>query len=541
MANLTTHDPAPMLCAVFGDRAYAIDMDGLAVVDGAGTATATIVSRTLWSGMEPVSSWIPTGAEAKDDLLIISGRSTDHDNPIFEPYTRAQPFIRIFDTSNPAAPVEISAFTTEPDGLRVYPPGSSVAIKGDLALVADETGVRTIDVSSPESPRQLGRVEVGRSEYFGNRELSFMPRAGRAIVLHSEGLTSIDFTDPASPRVVGAIESEYWNAYGPQYDGTDLYVGSSAGLRIVNVSDLRAPTIRHTEHMSSTWSVALSAPAAGLPRQAYVLGQTELRVLDITDPSAVSAIGSIDGSFEQTKVTLGEDHLYVVAPHFETLRVYDVSEPARPRLKRDIPLDMCAAHHIAHWKDALYLLCGDAYGLLPAWIEIYDLSIPFYPREVGTIPLEHRPAVIFADSGRLYDFGGSVATYDLSDPLAPVLLGSFSPGGCIRAMAVEGRRMMATDCDGKLHAWDVSDAAAPALMASVSIVRYHTALWGLAFTGNRVAVIEEVSGITLIDIVERPDPTITPTIAPTDTPAPTATSQPEPGPKFEIYLPSATS
>ena len=551
--ELTLDTPAD-ICAADDGRAYVIDYEGFSVISDAEEESRRVRGRTTWVDPAPDSTWIPTGADAQGDLLAISGYTLAPDSVPTEPFESAQPFVRIFDTSDPMAPKEIAAFTSEPAGLIAYPRGLDVALDGETMLVIDSGGIHTIDISAPEDPRHVVRTDTG----FGSRALGLDESrsedggaVGDGVVLHGAGLRAIVGLTADAPTLAGNFMHSTWvvtdlhlekNILDPS--AIDLTVADpTTGLRVADVTDPRADLPPLHEVGESAFAVAIGEPVEGSSRYAYVAGERDLREIE---PGALFTTFRVEEAFVSPRLALSADQLYAISPAEEVMRVYDVGDPALkpPERGDDVALGACSPRQIAVWEDHLYVLCRHATDGLPAWINMYGLEVPEAPEMVGTLPLDLPPMlaetdVLLVDGDRMYvsrewtiidpafERTAFVDIYDLADPAAPVVLGTFSSGDCIHSMAVDGDRAIIADCAGWVHAWDVSDPAVPLRLASAEIAEHGT-LRPIALVGDVAAVFDENgSGLTLVEIGEGEEPTATATATGT---VPSATDTPEPTP-----------
>lgn len=104
--------------------------------------------------------------------------------------------LKILDISTPAAPVAVAS----------VPVGTArgVAVEGGIAAVAMDTGIAVVDVSVPQSARQVGAIVVQGSPK------DVVMRDGFAFVASFDGgLQIVDLRSPASPKLASQISDAF--------------------------------------------------------------------------------------------------------------------------------------------------------------------------------------------------------------------------------------------------------------------------------------------------------------------------------------------
>jgi hypothetical protein len=139
--------------------------------------------------------------------------------------------LQIFDVSNPRNPNFVSSFSYED----CYDCGRDVALKGDLAYLVGEVGLRIINVSDPANPAEVGGIVT---EGF---PLAVAVSGNYAYVAALEGgLRIIDVSSPQSPTEVGFFANAI-NEDVVVRDNLAFVAGFDAGLRIIDVSNPASP------------------------------------------------------------------------------------------------------------------------------------------------------------------------------------------------------------------------------------------------------------------------------------------------------------
>jgi len=144
----------------------------------------------------------------------------------------------------------------------------------------------------------------------------------------SAGLQVVDVTDRTNPQIVASLALA-GNSNDVRLLSNFAYVaGGSAGLQAVDITNPLAPVLRGTLNTNST---ALDVTVRG--STAYVANSTNLFIADVTNPAAMSQIGtlSLNGYIQGVDVDPIR-HLAVVTAGTSGVYVVDVTNPAAPAL-----------------------------------------------------------------------------------------------------------------------------------------------------------------------------------------------------------------
>ncbi len=181
-------------------------------------------------------------------------------------------FLRIFDVSDPAAPVEVGSLEVDRGAADLKVVEGVAYVVSNSGFIFSTPGLWLIDVSDPTAPFDIAYFDTGISSGVDVVD-------GMAFVAASAGLWVIDVSDPAAPAAVsvpgpGATFSLDVEVAG----GLAFLVGN--GLRVVDVSDPTTPVEVGSLPGSDFRDIELAE------RLAYVAGALGLQVIDVSDPAA---------------------------------------------------------------------------------------------------------------------------------------------------------------------------------------------------------------------------------------------------------------
>ena len=364
---------------------------------------------------------------------------------------------RIYDISTPSNP----SFVTSIDSLEYC---ESVVISGQYAYVAAGSRSFIIDISNPSAP-----VYVGRMTGYGGYHQYVNVRSGYAYICNYDaGLQIVNVTNPASPVNVMEIPSGYRTAR-IIFDGNYGYVAiGDAGVAIYSTVNPASPVyvtqIQTTGRAASLYYGAITIggtptghifvanrnPAPGvsainvstpstpvttsflaaipsatgsayipyyLDGKVYVAyGTAGLRIIDVTNPSNVTLLGTADLGGDSRAVVASGNYAYVAARD-SGVYVVDVTNPASPQKIKTIQTPR--ARGIAINGSFIYVAASDS------GMGIFDLTNPANPILVGYTgsSVYGENVAVNGNIAGITDYG-QITFYDISNPTTPIKKGS---------------------------------------------------------------------------------------------------------------------
>ena len=395
-------------------------------------------------------------------------------------------------------------------------------MEGGIAYVADDDGLRIIDVSDKEAPVEIGHFDTP-GEYHEYHDLTV--RDGYAYVSdYLRGLRIIDVSDPSSPSEVGAFASTE-PTFNLDLDGSYIYLGDDILLRIIDISDPTNPVQVASYYPSVRSDRPGSAPSiqdVDAGEGLAVVGTSNgIAVLDISNPTA-----PLELSYQYLNV--GVSNLAVVrnlAPgHGSVLAyfplsahgisIFDLTNPASPEQLSFYSI-LSNARSVDLTKP--YAFVSDMnYGL-----RVIDISNPWVPLEIADYAVSHSPpgyseylTGVTVQKDRVYlayasTFQANLYIIDVSDPKTPLSLGSYWESAYFEDVSV-GRRIaggvrkiyayLTYEYDnGDVRVLDVSDPASPIVVGFLETPGWAT---GIAVERNKVYVADRAEGLRILDVTD---------------------------------------
>ncbi|MCA9758576.1 MAG: T9SS type A sorting domain-containing protein [Candidatus Eisenbacteria bacterium] len=255
--------------------------------------------------------------------------------------------------------------------------GINLVVGNDIAYVADRFDkLRTIDVSDPMTPVQIGSVTTGR--------LGFLELAGDHLYATdgtNGSFVSIDVSDPMAPEIVGTVTG-LSGAQGLSVQGNYAFLTGSSRLVVLSIADPTAPSILADIPTNLYRNYAPKAYGDYL----YLGCAYGVEIFDISDPIAPFVAGDrldIGKEFE-----IADGYLFAigqydpdvqVGPKEYFLHVYSLDDPANPTLVGALVLP-ASAEFMPRFEVNGGLLTYAAGSMGPVFVDVSD---PTSPRVVG--------------------------------------------------------------------------------------------------------------------------------------------------------------
>jgi hypothetical protein len=489
--------------AVSGDYAYmAVGSSGMQIIDISDPANPTSVV-TLAGGS---GSGYAEGINVSSPYAYLgNGAGTE-----------------IFDISDPTN--AFLAGTLENDGWVQ----DAMPISNYVYSCVWSSGIDIIDVSDPTNPTYVSTLSNAK-----NADIMFDGNYGY-IATREYGITVIDVSDPGAPTTIATYDTD--GVVRKVSFGSINMSGTQTGhIFAAEVNLLSAVNVSDPNNMSVSGAVAVVAPAHGLCYSSLLSGNTaylayryHVRAIDITNPSAMTELGSIHlADTAMVKKVVEKDNIVFAGTRYGGLRPIDFSDPANPVWLTTVIEDR--TNDVAIAGDYVYAatanngigivnvatassptLVGYAAGstdngrygegvaafgntmVQSTWgaLYFYDISSPESPSLQDTVALVTGTSWLSLDAGHAYvhDFD-TLRIYDISNltdvtQVSTVFTGGSWDGDAFR----EGDYVYVNIEEGGIKVFDVTDITAPVEVASIdplNVARAITVRDGYAYVAEK--------------------------------------------------------
>jgi hypothetical protein len=337
-------------------------------------------------------------------------------------YVGRGPRLEIYNIANPAAPVLLGRSQVLPGVVE------ELAVAGDYAyLAARQGGLRVFDISDPAAPVEVAALTIQTAEEVNDIEIA----GGRLYVssfnwisIPSHGaLTIYSLANPAAPQFLGTHQQIDAEAYGVAVAGDIAYLSLGwLGVRVLSVANPAQPV-----ELTTVDTPVNARDVALLGNYAYVADQDRgLLVLDVSVPANASEVGSAAISTHPQDVAVLDGYAYVATDG--GARAYDLSNPIAPTHVGSI-FTAAPVRDVDAVGDWLFLAAAEG-GMYVA-----SLNNPAAPAHVGTTGLAEnarglgRIDTLFGSGVFLANARAGLGIVNVEDPTAPTAWGKLNTDG----------------------------------------------------------------------------------------------------------------
>ncbi|SFC63468.1 Ig-like domain-containing protein [Massilia yuzhufengensis] len=210
---------------------------------------------------------------------------------------------------------------------------NDITLAGNIAYLATSGGLKVVDVSAPTAPRLLGTF-AGTGNAMGVKV-----RGTTAYVAAGSSLYIVSVANPGAMILAGSVNlgGTAWNLDLDPTRNLAAVAAGSAGLKLVDVSNLSAPLLRGTASTGDARGVALRGNTAIVAD--YVNSMTAVDIASLASPAILSRTqqslgGLLNNVVLQGNFALGADVLFV-----NGVPIVDITNPAalQPRAVLSFP------------------------------------------------------------------------------------------------------------------------------------------------------------------------------------------------------------
>ena len=320
-----------------------------------------------------------------------------------------------------------------------------------------------------------------------------------AAALGSAGLALLDLHDPVHPAPM-ATPTAAAPARSVAVRDDLLYVGTDGGLEVWDVGVPDRP--------SRLGSLAAAAPLTDLRQRddlLYAVGGDAVTVLDLASGPLPEAVGSITVG-GAAHLALDADRMLVAG---DAVVAFDLADPRSPRRLGSWPatedlITAGVAGRIAYLPVA-------AASPVPGF-EIWQLPADGEPRDAGLVAMDDAPTAVWRSGDHLVvaDGDGRLHLLDMSDPVAPVPIGTEPPPGLVTSLAAADGLAVVGHRGTGLDVLDVAVPAAPRLVARTALAIDAVAV---ATTGSHAFAAVRGAELVVVDLAQPADPAPAATVA----------------------------
>ncbi len=259
----------------------------------------------------------------------------------------------------------------------------------------------------------------------------------------------------------------------------------------------------------ATGSQPVSVAVSG--SHAYVVDQNSntMRVFNISDPAAPTLTATIGTGSAPGSVAISGSHAYVVNFASATMQVFNISDPAAPTLSATIATGLWP-FSVAVSGSHAYVVNNGSYNMM-----VFNISDPAAPTLSATIATGLWPVSVAVSGSHAYVVNSSsynMMVFNISDPAAPTLSATIATGSGPWSVAVSGSHAYVVNTSSNsMQVFNISDPAAPTLTATIATGWGPTAV---AVSGSHAYLVHSGSNSMMVYNISNPAaPSLSATIA----------------------------
>ncbi len=361
--------------------------------------------------------------------------------------------LKIFDITDPTEPVELVSFGERGSKcISLYGSLAYISYVGDAADHIDIAGFQIVDISDPSAP-----VVLSTTETYPDR-LGVSARIGNHLLIsHADGLRVYDVSDSAAPLFIDQFPA-IGSFFDIEIDGIHAYLSGGHEVRVIDISNPTAPALVTALATSqSTQGMDLTGDQLLVAQRWLTNGQ--LLILDVSNPGAPVQLSLQDLPGTLTDVCRIGDHAFISSGG---LIVMDIGDPSAPEYMGVVTFSDGARWVAAAGDQVCISTNNSAYMASYSQFVTVDVSNPnFIPMFASEIAAAAAAMVSLGEHAFLAAGDDDLVVLDLQDPAAPVVLSETYLYGRAHDIVIAGDLAYLAAREGGLQIVDISDPATP--------------------------------------------------------------------------------
>lgn len=349
--------------------------------------------------------------------------------------------LQVVNINDPHYPTLVGSCAMYSDPFIYYTWANCLAIKGNLAYVGTNLGLRVIDISNPTSPTEITT--------YGNMSIDDLILDGNYAYLAGDDFIVLDISSSSAIHEEDSISS-LPTSQGISLKNKLVYMADALGR--IHVIDVTQPAVLDLWpdiiEPACPYDVEISGDFL------YVADGKGLRSYDISNPTMVSGAGNYDISYGwSNNIAVSGKYAYLTDGYNGT-HVIDINNPASP----------VEAHSnsIPGYATAVALSGNYAFvaDLFNSGLQVLDITIPNQSHIVSYINLPATPVSISISGVYAYLALSNVGLgiIDISNPEAPCLTTTFSTQGTVWDVRIRDNYAYLADDSKGLIILDITNA-----------------------------------------------------------------------------------
>lgn len=401
--------------------------------------------------------------------------------------------VRIFNASNPVAMIQTGSFSSVA--------GSFIDVSGSrLGACSGDLRLGDANATNPSIQGQISLGSICRSL----RVTDTLAVAA----MGTAGVKLVSISTPSAPTLRStvptiALVEDVW------VDGSFAYLACETGMQVANISNPARPTRFGSFASGASTDLVIIGGKAVL---AYTGNEPPVRVVDISAPNAPILQGTYAGSFTRNVAPWNGYAVLAAATDRSAPRakidILNISNPSNPTSAGSIVLSTINAGVDAVATNGDYIFAGRS----GQGVDIVRATNPAAMMKTATISLSRNfsEIAVSGDGNVLYVPGDSIQLVNVSDKANPMLgpvldLTPETTTAGYTSVYVSGNKLY-TEESGIVYVLDITDPLSPQRIASYSIPG---SARGFHVVGDLVYVAGYSAGMTVLRLLDIKAPGVT--------------------------------
>jgi hypothetical protein len=355
-----------------------------------------------------------------------------------------------------------------------------ITVKGNIAYVSyfltqQAVGFDTVDISNPAHPAYKDFFEW-TDPSFGVPTVFLDPVASIAYLVGAD-IPMVDISNPGNVVYRGDWIDMFFGANNVTKSGNNFFIAEEAGIEIYNLTFSAVPPVRLVtfDYLGGDYTpdyitdIALQDRTGDLGKKFEYVATftTGLKVVEVTDASSPVVRYEQEWGHMDTVLTVMLSGNYLYTTGFDTMIIFDVSNPLSPQKLGTYPLDRVRG--FAPWFDDGLAVSGNylfvcQYGTFNT-LDVVDVTNKSNPVLVNSYPAGIMPMSVFIDGNYGYiGEGDGLEIVNVSDVNNITQVAKFTDDH-VSQVQVAGNTAYYTNFTS-LVTMNVADKAHPAVLGS---------------------------------------------------------------------------
>ena len=257
----------------------------------------------------------------------------------------------------------------EIDGFHVVGTTMAAALRGD--------GIGLLDVTDPTAVTVLGTFDPAGGPTYRAALLDGLVVGGR----RGGGAFMVDAADPAN--ITELWVDEDLDTEDIVYEGDRLYLASSAGVSVVDVTTPGTPTTLVEDLQQDGGGANIGGSTVVKTDDVLAMAGFNFTTIDVSTPDTPVTLAEVDDTGRPDNIVLGNGYVHVGGN--DGVQIFDLADPAAPALVGTYPGERASLLALDPDNDRLYVFGSSTTSTQVPLLRVVDVADKANPVELGSL------------------------------------------------------------------------------------------------------------------------------------------------------------